>query len=171
MANRHEKNIQTARLKFLSKFEPNCIKSTDQCWIWPLAKDRLGYGYMTSLRSLMDGQDYPHRISYRLFRGEIAAGMTVDHLCRNTSCVNPNHLEAVSLRENIARARPFFKKFGIDARRCRKRGHDLSVPGCIEPVGTSGYYRCAVCRYYRPSWGNRPVPDWAEKIHVASSAH
>lgn len=44
-----------------------------------------------------------HRWSYETFKGPIPAGFTIDHLCKETLCVNPNHLEAVTLRENIRR--------------------------------------------------------------------
>lgn len=44
-----------------------------------------------------------HRISYELFIGEIPSGATIDHTCSNTICVNPGHLEPVTIRENIRR--------------------------------------------------------------------
>lgn len=44
-----------------------------------------------------------HRVAYELCIGPIPTGLTIDHLCRNTRCVNPKHLEAVTLRENILR--------------------------------------------------------------------
>ncbi|RZN19502.1 hypothetical protein CWO90_35315 [Bradyrhizobium sp. Leo121] len=44
-----------------------------------------------------------HRASYIVFKGPIAGDMDVDHLCNNRICVNPDHLEAVSHRENCIR--------------------------------------------------------------------
>lgn len=44
-----------------------------------------------------------HRVSYAIVHGKIPDGFVIDHLCRNTKCVNPDHLEAVTQRENIAR--------------------------------------------------------------------
>jgi hypothetical protein len=46
-----------------------------------------------------------HRISYELCVGPIPEGMTVDHTCRNHCCVNPEHLELVTSKENTRRAR------------------------------------------------------------------
>ena len=44
-----------------------------------------------------------YRVSYELFRGKLEKGQVVDHLCRVPNCVNPDHLEAVSHKENIMR--------------------------------------------------------------------
>jgi len=44
-----------------------------------------------------------HRAVYESERGPIPEGMTLDHLCRNRGCVNPDHLEPVTNRENILR--------------------------------------------------------------------
>lgn len=69
------------------------------CWIWPRGKNAEGYGTLhRDGRSLM-----AHRASFEAFWGPIPEGMTLDHLCRNPSCVRPDHLEAVSERENILR--------------------------------------------------------------------
>ena len=46
-----------------------------------------------------------HRLFYTELRGEIAEGLTIDHLCRVPSCVNPWHMEAVPIRVNILRGR------------------------------------------------------------------
>jgi hypothetical protein len=44
-----------------------------------------------------------HRHYYERYRGPIPEGMVLDHLCRNTLCVNPDHLEAVTQIENVRR--------------------------------------------------------------------
>jgi HNH endonuclease len=44
-----------------------------------------------------------HRVAYELAGGTIPADLTLDHLCRNTRCVNPLHLEPVTVAENIRR--------------------------------------------------------------------
>jgi hypothetical protein len=44
-----------------------------------------------------------HRVAYELYVGPIPEGLTIDHLCRVRTCVNPLHLEPVTLAENIKR--------------------------------------------------------------------
>ena len=71
------------------------------CWIWQLYKDEHGYGKIT-----VDGVGYAaHRHFYTQAKGEIPADYQVDHLCFVPSCVNPDHLEAVTAIENQRRRR------------------------------------------------------------------
>lgn len=44
-----------------------------------------------------------HRLSYEAFKGPVPDGAVIDHVCRNTLCYNPDHLEAVSQKENVLR--------------------------------------------------------------------
>lgn len=75
------------------------IQKTAGCWIWTGAKISSGY---SELR--VGGKpEYGHRLSYEHFKGKIPDGLVIDHLCRNPSCVNPDHLEAVTTGENTAR--------------------------------------------------------------------
>ena len=67
----------------------------DGCWPWIGAVDGDGYGRF-AMRSA-------YRIAYEAVRGPVPVGLTLDHLCRNRECVNPDHLEPVTNRENILR--------------------------------------------------------------------
>jgi len=83
-----------------SRLEENIERITESgCWLWLGAPDVGGYG-----RFWVNGRsEQAHRVSYRLFFGEIPKGLQLDHLCRVRGCVNPSHLEPVTLGENIRR--------------------------------------------------------------------
>lgn len=73
--------------------------NTEGCWFWEGVLSHDGYGVCGKAH----GEQYVHRVVYRQHKGEIPEGLTLDHLCRNRKCCNPDHLEPVTLQENIAR--------------------------------------------------------------------
>lgn len=70
------------------------------CWEYPIISRRLGYGIVSVGHS---ERYYAHRVFYHFFKGELIDGLTIDHLCRNRQCCNPDHLEQVSAAENKRR--------------------------------------------------------------------
>ena len=75
------------------------VSKTENCWIWTASKDQNGYGMFKSARVMVRS----HRWAYEEQFGQIPEGLVLDHLCRNTSCVNPAHLEVVTNDENLER--------------------------------------------------------------------
>lgn len=86
-----------------------CIVDPDTgCWIWtgPRGGGRNG----KYPRMCLDGCTVAvHRVMYILLNGFIAPKRHVDHKCRNTACVNPDHLESVTHKENQRRRRMSFR--------------------------------------------------------------
>src|SRR5258707_32147 len=69
------------------------------CWLWLGALNAAGYG-----RFAFNGKNSrAHRVAYQLMKGAIPRGRHLDHLCRMPCCVNPDHLEPVTNRENVVR--------------------------------------------------------------------
>lgn len=74
------------------------------CWPWPGAKSDRGYASVNSKTVPGCTSRYGHRLVYTLVKGPIPPGLTLDHLCRNTMCVNPAHLEPVTKHINQLRS-------------------------------------------------------------------
>ena len=116
------------------------VEKTDSCWNWIADKDSSGYGrlWYTPKRWLL-----AHRTAYELTKGTIPQDFTIDHLCRNKRCVNPDHLEAVTHRENVLRG------IGPTAMNHKKEycknGHLLSSDNLVVWLLKVGYRGCLKC--------------------------
>lgn len=74
--------------------------TTASHWLWDQVTQ---HGYA---KADIDGRTVTlHRWVYEQTRGPIPDGLEVDHLCRVTNCVNPDHLEPVTGDENKRRSR------------------------------------------------------------------
>ena len=110
------------------------------CWLWAGTMSGNGYG---RIRDDRDRQIQAHRAAYELFVGPVSKGLDLDHLCRVRCCVNPDHLDLVTVTENVMRG------FGIPANNARKthckRGHLLA--GNNLRIRPDGRRVCRTCAY------------------------
>jgi hypothetical protein len=102
----------------LKRLMSRVTKSKGSCWIWNGALVR-GYGVINIDRKT----EYVHRVVYEASGRKFNKKLTIDHKCRNTRCVNPDHLEPVTRSENIRRMNVVQPRD-----RCRK-GHLYSKVG------------------------------------------
>jgi len=104
------------------------------CIVWTGRINPNGYG----VTAPKYGTTLAHRIAYIQANGTIPADLTIDHLCRVTTCVNPDHFEAVTRAENTRR--------GNSARGLRthcRRGHEFTPENT--KIGSDGYRTCRTC--------------------------
>lgn len=71
-----------------------------ECWEWKAARSGGGYGRFNDGKRIVGA----HRFAFEMLVGSVSPGLELDHLCRNTLCVNPAHLEVVTGRTNILRS-------------------------------------------------------------------
>lgn len=124
------------------------------CWVYePATRMPRGYGVFRLSKS--EGSIRSHRYAYQISMGPIPEGLTLDHLCRNTTCVNPQHLEPVTASENSIRAHR-------NKPACR-HGHLYSEVGFT--IGkTKGERLCNACRAK-----NRQLKSMREKAARAAN--
>lgn len=139
----------TPHQRFTRKYVVNL---ETRCWIWQGCSSR-GYPQFTvNARTV-----YAHRWAYERHVGPIPRGMQLDHLCANTMCVNPEHLEPVQPWVNLHRGNTF-QAHNAQKTHC-KRGHPLSGPNLY--VRRDGG---RVCRACRSAW-RKAHPRPADKYH------
>jgi HNH endonuclease len=114
------------------------------CMLWTGCKDKTGYGKFKS-----EGQTFrSHRWSYERLRGSIPNHLKLDHLCRVRHCVNPDHLQPVSPKENIRRGMT-----GLDSNPWNRgkthciHGHEFTPENTYQVIkdGTPRRY-CRACQ-------------------------
>lgn len=120
------------RADFDAKWMP---EPNSGCWLWLCAVNPEGYGVVG-----FEGKVWlAHRRSYVRSGKIIPDGLQLDHLCRVRSCVNPDHLEPVTNKENNERTLRIIK---ARARTHCNKGHEL-VPDNIYWQGD--YRACRRC--------------------------
>jgi HNH endonuclease len=110
------------------------------CWHWTANTCHQGYGFFK-----LDGRNQrAHRVAYEALVGPIPAGLQIDHLCKNRTCVNPDHLEPVTGQENVRRsAVATVARARQQSHTACKNGHDHSPENTLR---LNGYRYCRPCR-------------------------
>ena len=143
----HTKSCGCFHRPALERFLENVEPGANGCIEWTGGLNGVGYGQfyrgkkIPGTKSPGDtGKGYAHRWSYEHYVGPIPEGLHIDHLCRNRKCVNPEHLEPVTVRENLLRG------IGPSAKHAKKThcpaGHEYAGDNLyVHPVK-----RMRVCR-------------------------
>lgn len=150
----------------LDRLEQSFHVADDGCWRWKGSKDKNGYGKfkVTSM-----GQKTTFLVAHRVawaVRNErqVPEGMTLDHLCRSRSCVNPDHLDPCEIWENTQRGKSV-ATINQAKTHCIK-GHELSGDNVYESPGRRDrpHRQCVTCR------NDYAAQRRAAELHFAEAA-
>jgi len=118
------------------------VEKTETCWNFGGANVH-GYGII----GIHGKNAYTHRVVYTEMVGPIPDGMEIDHLCRNRSCCNPEHLEAVTRAENARRTVGFWPH--AVKTHC-VHGHEYTPENTMRH-GAKKQRVCRICANNRPA--------------------
>lgn len=127
------------------------VEKTDYCWLWTGGRNWYGYGifYLGDSRTVR-----AHRYSYERVWGSIPHDTELDHRCRNTLCVNPDHLRLSSHKQNMENVGP-------------RVGSASGVRG-VHWDGYTGRWKAVVQHHGRQmNLGRFATPDEAEVVVIA----
>lgn len=148
------------------RIKASIILNENGCWVWQKRISENGYGQVSiNHKSLL-----AHRVAYQAFVAPLIDGLQIDHLCKNRACVNPEHLEQVTPRENIHRSDAVYKR--LRTKRYCPQGHEYSKENTYyRQTKEGGINRsCMTCarenskRRYRLTHSNVQdgMPLWAQ---------
>jgi hypothetical protein len=146
MPDRHQARTDTDRPR---RLRPGALRvdRTGDCWKWQGATRRAGYGVVR-----IEGQLFAtHRLVFALFNGPIPEGMTVDHLCFEPSCLNPDHMRLLTWDENRRNQRRAYATHCVN-------GHPFDEANTV--LRARGHGReCRACNTARKAAARRRLDD------------
>lgn len=135
------------------------VQITEGCWLWTAALNAYGYGVFRPTQAF---QVKAHRYAYEQLVGEIPEGLHLDHLCRNTRCVNPAHLDPVTSRVNTLRG------VGPSAHNAQKthciHGHPFDAANTYHVDGRRRCRACSAARQREYAARRRALPTTQQGV-------
>lgn len=135
---RQARAVRKPRPAAAERFAAKWVETPSGCHLWTASTASNGrYGSFSIGRQLVRA----HRWAWEQEHGPVPNGFDLDHLCRKTLCVNPDHLELVTHRENVLRGQSFA---AVNAAKTHcKRGH-LFSPENVRRMSDGGR-QCLAC--------------------------
>lgn len=121
------------------RFWPKVTAVHTGCWLWTGYRQPSGHGrFGVAAGDIVQA----HRFAYELLIAPIPEGLQIDHLCKVPRCVNPTHMEIVTLQENVRRDNPIWA-INTAKTHC-PRGHEYDEANTYRYRGKRKCRKCAV---------------------------
>ncbi len=133
------------------RIEENYTVTPGGCWEWDLTRTEFGYGKITLKQKKFNKSLIAHRLYYQLVVDYIPDNLVLGHKCDNPPCINPDHMEVTTQRENNA------KGIGVTADNLRKTACDNGHKFTQENTGRykNGWRYCRTCSRLRSKASHR----------------
>jgi hypothetical protein len=119
----------------LKRFKDKIRILGNGCHQWVGAIDRDGYG-----KFQLDGKCvFAHRYAYQCYHGSLDDNLVIDHICRHRDCVNAEHMEQVTIKENTNRG----NNYEASKTYC-DNGHEFTSNNTY--ICPCGWRNCRACR-------------------------
>lgn len=121
------------------EFSSHITLEPNGCWVYK--KHRISK-YIRERNGITGKFFYAHRWAFEYFKGKIPDGLVIDHICMKTNCVNPDHLQAITNKENVLLGSGHA---AINAaKRACKHGHEFNLENTY--LRLDGGRRCRICK-------------------------
>ncbi len=131
--------------KVKEKIETSYLVADNGCWEWQKSRSSFGHGKTTLKCGSVNGKldTFAHRVYYQLVKGFIPDSTVVHHKCENPCCINPNHLVAVSQKQNNIYSKTSITSINALKEKC-DNGHDFTPENTGRYVKNNWRY-CRIC--------------------------
>lgn len=154
-----------ARRNGLLKLVSNVEVNERGCWVWQgFCCPEWGYGFTSYRNRSMR----THLVMWKILRGDIPKGMVIRHNCDNPPCINPDHLQIGTVRDNVHDRLKRGRDYKSNRTHC-PMGHEYA--GQHLQLDSKGYRHCRTCsrikQRIRAGW----PPELARTLPVVPHGH
>lgn len=136
----HERNA--GRLNPLTPLERFMAKTerSGDCLLWTATMLPDGYGrFKVARRNWL-----AHRWIWTHFNGPIPGDLTVDHMCNTPGCVRIDHLQLLSIYDNVMRGS---SPYAVNRRKTHCiRGHEFTPANTMKAAPDGSGRKCRTCK-------------------------